>query len=202
MDPHVTNAPNARTLRPGERMTPDGTIVSTSGSRIAWQSVGRFFLLAGLIFMGISVGVFVSKTGEALFRWAHVEGWEMASWFKPSLVGWFTVILVSLVALAFLRFLSLYLVRLVNFAFKVAQSDTVTVILAITVNGLFAVLAYYIAPYVIGFLARTTDPFYTQPTLVTTGVVFMALFSAVLWVPRIGVYGENQFGQFDQGTYR
>lgn len=146
-------------------------------------------------------------TGVATFGMYHL-GKFIILWMEdlgaPDFVNlsnvpvWITVILILIVIFGLLRTVAMYLANMAKFVFKIAQSDIVTIILAIGVNGILLFLNGWITTNTVKFIDSTgVENFFSTSNFISVAVMFIMLACTLIWIPRIGTYGENRLGQFD-----
>lgn len=115
-----------------------------------------------------------------------------------SVPTWVVTIILVVLVLGLLRSATTYLANIVKFVFKIAQSDIVTIILAVVINAVLLFLNGWITLHVVQWIAASPTPsFFTSGSIWSIIVMFCTLASSLVWIPRIGTYGENRLGQFD-----
>lgn len=145
--------------------------------------------------------------GIAIFGMYHL-GKFIILWFEnlgaPDFVNlsnipvWIAVILLLIIIFGLLRTVAMYLANMAKFVFKIAQSDIVTIILAIGVNGILLFLNGWITTNTVKFIDNTgVENFFSTDNFISIAVMFIMLACTLIWIPRIGTYGENRLGQFD-----
>lgn len=116
-----------------------------------------------------------------------------------SVPTWVITVILVVLALGLLRAATTYLANIVKFVFKIAQSDIVTIILAVVINAVLLFLNGWITLHVVQWITASPTPsFFTSDNIWSIIVMFCTLACSLVWMPRIGVYGENRLGQFDE----
>ena len=165
------------------------------------RSFGGAALTFGIIAaLGISVIGVIQFTLMAVSL-LHAKAEDWIGGISPTLL--FILCLVAvLIGLAMVRSLFTVIVRSVSFAFKFAQSDVVTVALALIINVLLLLLDFYFVSHLFTWTptwgAGVTD-FFSGRAFWAPFVVFVTFAAVMVWIPRTGLYGENRLGQFDDG---
>lgn len=162
-----------------------------SNKRGGLIAIGAVVLTAAALFGGYHLVRFLIDWSAATFS---------ANWITASSVPvWIVCIVILLLGFAILRTLTTYLAKLLKYVFKIAQSDVVTVILACVANVLLSLLNGWISYHLLRWIDSSgIDSFYSLSNPVSAVVMFLMLLGALVWTPRIGVYGENKLGQFDE----
>lgn len=115
------------------------------------------------------------------------------------------MILIGLLILAvvgLLRYVVSSIVGFVRRIFRIGQYDTVTIVIAFVINGVLMWINIWLTNSTIDLLERSgIDNFFTSGELFPKIVMFCTLAGALIWIPRVGTYGENRLGQFDDGDY-
>lgn len=146
-------------------------------------------------------------TGVAIFGMYHF-GKFVILWLEhlgapdfinlSSIPVWIAVVILLFVLFGLLRTVAMYLANMAKFVFKIAQSDIVTVILAVAVNGILLFLNGWITTNTVKFIDSTgVENFFSTDNFLSVAVMFVMLACALIWIPRVGTYGENRLGQFD-----
>ena len=119
-----------------------------------------------------------------------------ADWIKTgNVIAWVLAALVLMVLFGGLRFVTSYISRLFRFIFKFAQSDVVTIVLAVGVNALFLVFGGWLTVQIITLIeVAPVDSFFKLTNFFSIAVMFCMLAGSLVWIPRLGLYGENQVG--------
>lgn len=74
--------------------------------------------------------------------------------------------------------------------------------IAFVINGVLMWINIWLTNSTIDLLERSgIDNFFTSGELFPKIVMFCTLAGALIWIPRVGTYGENRLGQFDDGDY-
>lgn len=157
-------------------------------------------LTIGIIILSIDAIIGVYHLAAFLITGAHK--WieiDFISTHNP--IAWIIAVLIILTLFSMLRVGTSYLGNIVKFVFKIAQSDIVTIILALVVNVLLLWLNTWITSNVIQFIEYTQiESFFTFKNPFSVMVMFIMLAGALIWIPRLGTYGENRLGQFDDNN--
>lgn len=120
-------------------------------------------------------------------------------WISTSSVPiWVCAVLLVLCCFGLVRAVTSYVTRGISFVFKFAQSDLVTIVLAVAVNIALLVLNGWATGQAIGAMENSGIPsYFTFANWFSVATFFLVLAGALIWIPRLGVYGENRLGQFD-----
>ena len=154
-----------------------------------------FIIIVAIVLIVAAYGVY--NLSKFFITWAAQSG--APEFINTSNVPtWIVTVLLVVLVLGLLRSATTYLANIVKFVFKIAQSDIVTIILAVVVNALLLFLNGWITTTVIGWINLTNvDNFFNNGGFLALATMFCMLACSLVWVPRIGVYGENRLGQFD-----
>jgi len=183
----------------------DERSMSSEPQRIKDQSIpitqqfkkfGPIFIVAVAIILIIAAfGVY--HLSSFLINWASALG--APDFINTSSVPvWVVTVLVVVLVLGLMRSATTYLANIVKFVFKIAQSDIVTIILAVVVNIVLLMLNAWITTHVVSWISMTNvENFFDSDNFISNAVMFCTLASSLVWIPRIGTYGENRLGQFD-----
>lgn len=112
-----------------------------------------------------------------------------------NVMAWILSALAILAVFGILRFITSYISRLFSFVFKFAQSDIVTIVLASGVNVLFLTFGGWLTYQMISLMDKAPiQSFFQFSNPFSVFVLFYMFAGALIWVPRLGLYGENQIG--------
>lgn len=107
-------------------------------------------------------------------------------------------VFVVLALLGVVRYLVSYVTDFVRKIFRIGQFDVVTIVIACVVNGLIMWLNTWLSSVLIdGFKQSNVENFLSSGSPLAWWVVFGTLTGTMLWIPRLGMYGENKLGRFD-----
>lgn len=128
-----------------------------------------------------------------------------SSWFpevdwisRGNVIMWLVGAGVILAAFGTLRVITSYVFRVFGFVFRIAQNDVITVVVGLVANGLMLVLAGWITFHLVGAIGSTgVSEFYSHDNWFSFVPFFLLTAASVIWIPRVGVYGEAKLGQFD-----
>lgn len=175
--------------------------------RIRDQSmgIGQQFKKFGPLFVVLVAAVLIIAAfgvyhfSKFLINWAAQN--ESLSFINDTSVPvWIATVILVVLALGVMRYATTYVANIVKFVFKIAQSDIVTIILAVVINAVLLFLNGWITAHVVGWIDSTgVDSFYQSGSIWSVVVMFCMLACSFVWIPRLGVYGENRLGQFDDG---
>lgn len=161
-----------------------------------FKKFGPIFIIAVAIVLIIAAfGVY--HLSAFLINWASALGApEFVN--TQSVPVWVITILIVVLVLGLLRSATTYLANIVKFVFKIAQSDVVTIILAVVINIVLLMLNAWITTHTVNWISMTNvENFFDSNNFISNAVMFCTLASSLVWIPRIGTYGENRLGQFD-----
>jgi hypothetical protein len=164
--------------------------------RLSPKATGTLIVLLLLFMAVLAFGVY--HLAGFLITVAS-SGKDAPEWINPQSVPvWVFAILVVVSILGVIRLLTSYITRTISFVFKFAQSDLVTIVLAVTVNIVLLFLNAWMTTQIIQWIQDSGFPsFFMFENWLSVAVMFCMLAGALVWIPRIGVYGENRLGQFD-----
>lgn len=157
------------------------------------------FLAGGIIIVMVALVVGVYQLSKFFITALQTD--TSPEWLSTNNVPvWIVTVLIVLSSLGVLRVISTYITKSVTFIFKIAQSDIVTVILAIVVNLAWLVLNGWLTFQIIGWIQSSkVESFYSFDNFLSIAVMFIMLAGTFIWIPKLGIYGENKLGQFDDG---
>ena len=173
------------------------SIYEENSSKRQWgNNVKAVFGLIATVLTGIAIfGMY--HLGKFVILWMQSLG-------APDFVNlsnvpvWIIVIFLLIVIFGLLRTVAMYLANMAKYVFKIAQSDIVTIVLAIGVNGILLFLNGWITTNTVKFIDSTgVENFFSMNNFISVIVMFIMLACTLVWIPRIGTYGENRLGQFD-----
>lgn len=186
----------------GRPVRADGYMVSSEPARrrvpVIRVVLGVLYVVAGLGVVGA-----LYETGCFVVTWAQNQSWA-PSWVSlSSIPAWIVAVVLLMCVFAALRSVATVLWRLVRDAFKSTQSDTATVVLAVFFDAAMCVVAGWLTSVVVPAMSRSGwTQFFAQNVRWATCLMFCAFAASLVWIPRVGVYGENQLGQFDDDNGR
>lgn len=105
-------------------------------------------------------------------------------------------------AIGALRYVVSAITGAVRKIFRIGQYDIVTIVTAVVINGVLLWLNTWITRSTIDLMEKSgVDNFFTNGGAFPYIVMFCTLAGALIWIPRVGVYGENRLGQFDADNH-
>ena len=162
----------------------------------------------GRITLGLSIGILVlavSLGGYHLSRYIiflsqHYLHLEWFSTTNP--VAWIVAVVLLLLVFGALRYVTTFVSRLFRFVFRFAQSDVVTIVIAVGVNIIFFVLDYWLTSQTLHLMTLTQVPtWFMASNWLSVATLFIMYAGALVWIPRTGVYGENSIASaIDDGN--
>lgn len=178
------------------------SIDDANGNRQRYFS--GFFKIVAFIVILLVINLVFSIYQLSVFsiKYINQQYPDSIDWFNVhNPLGWIISVFAILFVLGVIRVVTTFIGSTVKFIFRIAQSDIITIILAVVVNGLLLVLNGWITYHIIQFITATgIDNFYNKDNTFSVIVMFCMLAAALIWVPRIGLYGENRLGQFDDNN--
>lgn len=155
-----------------------------------WRAVLGIAIL--LLVICVSVGGYYLSKFMILFTSDILD----AEWINTrSVIAWLLSVVVVLLLFGALRLFTSYIARLFRFIFKFAQSDIVTIVLASGVNLLFMIFGGWLTHKVITVMTLSSvNTFFSFDNPLSVFIMFYMIGGALIWIPRLGAYGENQIG--------
>lgn len=156
-----------------------------------WKSilgVAITLLVFCILFGGYHISKFIIVWLADLM---NAESWVNTS----SVIAWVCSALLVLCIFGALRAITSTVSSLFKFVFKFAQSDIVTIILASGVNLLFMVFGGWLTFQTVTLIDKSgVGSFFDFGNPLSVFVLFYMFAGALIWIPRLGAYGENQIG--------
>ena len=162
----------------------------------------------GKIALGVAIGVLVLAValgGYHLSRYIIflLQHYLHLAWFSTTNpVAWIVAVVLLLLVFGALRYVTTFVSRLFRFVFRFAQSDVVTIVIAIGVNIIFLVLDYWLTSQTLHLMTLTQVPtWFVVSNWLSVATLFIMYAGALVWIPRTGVYGENSIASaIDDGN--
>ena len=162
----------------------------------------------GKIALGLSIGVLVLAValgGYHLSRYIIflLQHYLHLAWFSTANpVAWIVAVVLLLLVFGALRYVTTFISRLFRFVFRFAQSDVVTIVIAVGVNIIFLVLDYWLTSQTLHLMTLTQVPtWFVTSNWISVTTLFIMYAGALVWIPRTGVYGENSIASaIDDGN--
>lgn len=162
----------------------------------SYTLAGIFIILA----IGAVTGIYQLSKFGILYAFGRDEGSKPEEMLK-NIPIWLLAVISVVIILGVLRMVSTYITKIVTFVFKIAQSDIITIILAVIINLAWLVLNIWITTNLIEIFTKTNvGSFYVTSNPMGYITMFLMLAATFIWIPRTGLYGENKLGQFDDGN--
>jgi hypothetical protein len=162
----------------------------------------------GKIALGLSIGVLVLAVALGgyhlsryiIFLFQHYLHLEWFSTTNP--VAWIVAVILLLLVFGALRYVTTFVSKLFRFVFRFAQSDVVTIVIAVGVNIIFLVLDYWLTSQTLHLMTLTQVPtWFIASNWISVATLFIMYAGALVWIPRTGVYGENSIASaIDDGN--
>lgn len=162
----------------------------------------------GKIALGLSIGILVLSValgGYHLSRYIiflsqHYLNLDWFSTTNPA--AWIVAVVLLLLVFGALRYVTTFVSKLFRFVFRFAQSDVVTIVIAVGVNIIFLVLDYWLTSQTLHLMTLTQVPtWFMTSNWISVATLFIMYAGALVWIPRTGVYGENSIASaIDDGN--
>lgn len=162
----------------------------------------------GKIALGIAIGILVLAVALGgyhlsryiIFLFQHYLHLEWFSTTNP--VAWIVAVILLLLVFGALRYVTTFVSKLFRFVFRFAQSDVVTIVIAVGVNIIFLVLDYWLTSQTLHLMTLTQVPtWFMASNWISVATLFIMYAGALVWIPRTGVYGENSIASaIDDGN--
>ena len=162
----------------------------------------------GKIALGLSIGILVLAValgGYHLSRYIiflsqHYLNLDWFSTTNPA--AWIVAVILLLLVFGALRYVTTFVSKLFRFVFRFAQSDVVTIVIAVGVNIIFLVLDYWLTSQTLHLMTLTQVPtWFMTSNWISVATLFIMYAGALVWIPRTGVYGENSIASaIDDGN--
>jgi len=162
----------------------------------------------GKIALGLSIGILVLAValgGYHLSRYIiflsqHYLNLDWFSTTNPA--AWIVAVVLLLLVFGALRYVTTFVSKLFRFVFRFAQSDVVTIVIAVGVNIIFLVLDYWLTSQTLHLMTLTQVPtWFMTSNWISVATLFIMYAGALVWIPRTGVYGENSIASaIDDGN--
>lgn len=171
----------ARNGRRGSYLNSFGTVTKV------FISVFGLILMSAVVLGGYHLSLFLIDLMRSRMEWTWM------STHNP--FAWIVSVLAVLALLGALRFITACAGKVFSFAFKFAQNDVVTMVIAAIVNILLIALNVWLTSQLMRFIVWSGVPSFYDPTHFFSRVVmFLMLMATLIWIPRTGRYGENGLG--------
>ena len=152
----------------------------------------------GKIALGLFIGILVLAValgGYHLSRYTIflLQHYLHLIWFSTTNpIAWIVAVVLLLLVFGALRYVTTFVSRLFRFVFRFAQSDVVTIVIAVGVNIIFLVLDYWLTSQTLHLMTLTQVPtWFMASNWISVATLFIMYAGALVWIPRTGVYGEN-----------
>ena len=156
-------------------------------------------LFIGILVLAVALGGY-HLSRYTIFLLQHYLHLEWFSTTNP--VAWIVAVVLLLLVFGALRYVTTFVSRLFRFVFRFAQSDVVTIVIAVGVNIIFLVLDYWLTSQTLHLMTLTQVPtWFMASNWLSVATLFIMYAGALVWIPRTGVYGENSIASaIDDGN--
>lgn len=162
----------------------------------------------GKIVLGIAIGILVLAVALGGYHLSKyiiflLQHYLHLDWFSTTNpVAWIVAVVLLLLVFGALRYVTTFVSRLFRFVFRFAQSDVVTIVIAVGVNIIFLVLDYWLTSQTLHLMTLTHVPtWFMASNWLSVATLFIMYAGALVWIPRTGVYGENSIASaIDDGN--